>query len=330
MNRVIFSCQQDFFRYAADELKRIDPLTRVAERLDEETCLCECSLPFEDLSRKLKKSVFIRHICPVQIEAEPLPAEIISSALYNFNVPPDLSFAVQTRILGKQSLKVYDINRELSDRYTAAGRILDVRAPKRIISIVVKERAYLGISSPEENLSDWAGGRIRFHKGEEQISRAEFKLEEAIKCMNVQILPQSRVLDLGAAPGGWSRIALERGAEVTAVDPAELDKRLKGRPGLKHIQDTAQNFVKRSEQSFDLLLNDMRMDAAESAALTNLCAPMLLEGGFALLTLKLTGNNPLKQINDAEKVLLKCYELVGARQLFHNRSEITVLLKRLP
>lgn len=328
MNRIIFSCQQSFFKYAADELKRIDASMQIIERLDNETCLCECSLPFEEISSALKEAIFVRHICPAQIEAAPLAAQIISSVLYNFHIEPNVSFAVQTRILGRGSLKAYDINRELSNRYISAGRMLNVKSPQKIISIVIKDRAYLGLSEPEQNLSDWAGGRIRFHKGEEQISRAEFKLEEAMNCMNISIQPQSRVLDLGAAPGGWSRIALTHGASVTAVDPAELDKRLNNYPKLEHIKDTAQNFIKHSTQSFDLLLNDMRMDAAESAELTNLCAPMLRQGGFALITLKLTGIQPVKQINEAKSILSACYQPIRARQLFHNRSEITMLLRR--
>ena len=328
MNRIIFSCQQSFFKYAADELKRIDASMRIIERLDNETCLCECSLPFEEISGALREAVFIRHICPVQIEAAPLAVQIISSVLYNFHIEPNVSFAVQTRILDNGSLKAYDINRELSSRYVAAGCLLDVKSPKKIISIVIKDKAYLGLSESEQNLSDWAGGRILFHKGEEQISRAEFKLEEAMHCMNISIQPQSRVLDLGAAPGGWSRIALMHGAWVTAVDPAELDKRLNNYPRLEHIKDTAQNFIKHSTQDFDLLLNDMRMDAEESAALTNLCAPMLRPGGLALITLKLTGVQPLRQINEAKRILSESYQPIRARQLFHNRSEITVLLRR--
>ena len=329
MNGIIFSCQQNFFRYAADEFKQIDASARIIERLDDETCLCESALPFSEVSQALKEAVFIRHICPVQIQTEPLAARIISSALYNFHIEPNESFAVQTRILCNQLLKAYDINNELSDRYTAAGCRLDIKSPRKIISIVIKERAYMGLSEAGENLSDWAGGRIRFHKGEEQISRAEFKLEEAMKCMDLSIKPQSRVLDLGAAPGGWSRIALEKGALVTAVDPADMDKRWLKYPGLTHIQATAQSFIKGCAQNYELLLNDMRMDAAESAELTNLCADLLCRGALALITIKLTGIQPIKQLKEAEKILSQRFEIVRLRQLFHNRSEITMLLKRL-
>lgn len=328
MNRIIFSCQQNFFRYAADELKHIDSSMQIIERLDHETCLCECDLSFSDISVALKEAIFVRHVCPVQFETIPSAIQIINSVLYNLHIEPNVSFAIQTRILSNGILKAYDINRELSDRYIAAGCSLNVKCPKKIISIVIKDKAYIGMSEAEQNLSNWAGGRIRFHKGEEQISRAEFKLEEAMNCMNISIQPQNQVLDLGAAPGGWSRIALMCGASVTAVDPADLDKRLKRYSKLEHIKDTAQNFIKYSTRCYDLLLNDMRMDSVESANLTNLCASMLRPGGLALVTLKLTGIQPIKQINEAKSILSACYQPLRAKQLFHNRSEITLLLKQ--
>ena len=48
----------------------------------------------------------------------------------------------------------------------------------------------------------------------------------------------------------------------------------------------------------------MRMDAAESAELTNLCADLLCRGARALITIKLTGIQPIKQLKEAEKISL--------------------------
>lgn len=70
---------------------------------------------------------------------------------------------------------------------------------------------------------------------------------------------------LGAAPGGWSRICLKLGARVTAVDPAELDESI--RPKLQHFRMTTQEFLNENTQSFDFILNDMRMEPEESAEL---------------------------------------------------------------
>ena len=38
----------------------------------------------------------------------------------------------------------------------------------------------VGLNRLEDSLSDWPGGRMRLARGEERVSRSEFKLEEAI------------------------------------------------------------------------------------------------------------------------------------------------------
>lgn len=325
MNNIIISCQPAFFQYALKELHDIDINIHPERKLDEETFLFRSPLSFTELASSLKASIFIRHICPADIIlSEPDPEKILqAAALLN---KPEAEFSVQTRVLRDSEIKPYDINKAVSDIFMTRGCQLNIKSPQEIISIVIADCVYIGLSSAHENLSIWAGGRIRFRKSADQISRAEFKLEEAIACLELKINKGYEVLDLGAAPGGWSRIALERGARVTAVDPAALDERIFRYPGITHIKDTAQNYLKDSCPCFDLILNDMKMDAPDSAALTDLCCPALKENGRVLITLKLSGYRPDNQIRAAQKILLKNYQILKARQLFHNRSEITLLL----
>ena len=55
-------------------------------------------------------------------------------------------------------------------------------------------------------------------------SRAAFKLIELDDKFKL-IKPNSRVVDLGAAPGGWTQVAIKRGAaEVVGVDLLPIDK----------------------------------------------------------------------------------------------------------
>jgi len=53
-------------------------------------------------------------------------------------------------------------------------------------------------------------------------SRAAFKLIEMDEKFHL-LRPGMRVVDLGAAPGGWSQVAVQRGAEVLGLDLLPID-----------------------------------------------------------------------------------------------------------
>ncbi len=54
-------------------------------------------------------------------------------------------------------------------------------------------------------------------------SRAAFKLLEMDEKLNL-LRPGLLVVDLGAAPGGWSQVAAQKGCEVVALDLLEMDE----------------------------------------------------------------------------------------------------------
>jgi 23S rRNA (cytidine2498-2'-O)-methyltransferase len=56
-------------------------------------------------------------------------------------------------------------------------------------------------------------------------------------------------------------------------------------------------------------------------------AKQLYRHGLIIMTLKLPEQNRQPIIDHAFKLLQGAYTIVGARQLFHNRSEITVYLR---
>jgi 23S rRNA (cytidine2498-2'-O)-methyltransferase len=134
---------------------------------------------------------------------------------------------------------------------------------------------------------------------------------------------------MGAAPGGWTRLLAGAGWQVTAVDPADLDPRVANLPGVRHIRKRIEETDLSglgNPKGFHLLLNDMRMDARDSARLMVDTAPALLPGGHAIITLKLPEAHMGDTADHALKILRGAYE-VQARQLFHNRSEITAALR---
>jgi 23S rRNA (cytidine2498-2'-O)-methyltransferase len=264
-------------------------------------------------------------------------------------LPAGQRFSVQARLYGDLPYKPFDVNQAVSQAVIAAtGAELDVRAPEQVISVVCAELSpavvdrlpqalrpgphaalygLIGLSTPAQNLSDWAGGARRFAREEGQVSRSEFKLLEAFEVFGVELPPRGVALDLGASPGGWTRILRQRGQYVTAVDPGALDERVTGDPGVRHMRMTAEAYLRDEPDQFDLIVNDMRMDARDSARLMAAYARLLYPHGAAIMTLKLPETRRMPILEHAFDILRPTYTIAGARQLFHNRSEITVYLK---
>lgn len=284
--------------------------------------------------------VFLRHICPAEVEvaltggARDIPALVQAMEPLVKRLDKNKSFSIQTRILEgfQPAYKRFDVNTALCDAAAQTGALPDVRAPEQIVSVTLYEgTGWLGLSTPEANISDWAGGARRLKREEAQISRAEFKLLEALEVFRVPLPEGGHALDLGAAPGGWTRALRQRGLSVTAVDPAELDARVLSDGHVTHFKGTAQAYFK-DPGPCDIMVNDMKMDTGESAKLMVEGARCLTPGGAAVMTLKLPGN-PKEwpgRISAAKAVLEKAYRVEGMRQLFHNRSEVTAYLVRRP
>lgn len=344
----ILSADRDFLALAQAEVADAMPGCRLLARLDEagwDSAVLLYTLPdtFWELAAKWHAAppIFIRHLNPVQV-TRPLPEglnavhALRTVALDQFTelMDPTLPFSIQTRILTKVAYGPYDVNTALSQALEVTTRApLDVRNPQQVVSVVIaryqgKVTGFLGISPAAYNLSDWAGGKRRFAREKGQISRAEFKLLEALELFEVPLPSRGVALDLGAAPGGWTRILRQKEQYVTAVDPAELHPSLEGDPDVRHKQMTAEAYLAAEPDQFDLIVNDMRMDARDSARLLVEYAPHLYRDGRVIMTLKLPEENRKNVIDHTFNILREAYEILGARQLFHNRSEITLYLKR--
>jgi 23S rRNA (cytidine2498-2'-O)-methyltransferase len=264
-----------------------------------------------------------------------------------------LTFSAQTRLLAATEYKPFDLNHALADHLVAqTGASVDVRAPAQIVSLVVAHLpanllrhledpqapmparqshtllcALAGLSRPAHNLSDWAGGMHRFAREEGQVSRAEFKLLEAFAVFGIDLPPRGRALDLGASPGGWTRVLRQRGQYVTAIDPGDLDPRLLSDSGIRHMRMTAEAYRRSDPDQYDIIVNDMRMDSRDSARLMVAYAAALYRHGQVIMTLKLPEQHRRPMIDQALAILREAFTIAGARQLFHNRSEITLWLR---
>lgn len=346
---LIVTAHPEFLDASIFELKRLDNRLAQSELLTPGIALC--TVPEATTLMRLaaeQHPIFVRHLAPVQAIVPLHHTEqdlgTLATALANlptFNMlERGQRFAVQTRILqaeGQAIKRPYSsgmLNQSLASAIAEeTGAVESMKKPQIVVSVLcATDKAYLGISLAKENLSDWPGGTRHFAQTPEQISRAEFKLLEALEVFGVSLPARGRVLDLGAAPGGWTRLLLEAGLQVIAVDPANLDPRLKGQPGLEHYRGYAETYLEeavRAHQRFDVIVNDMRMDARDAARLLGQATRCLRNDGFVLSVFKLPHAtrdiNPLTTLQHALSLLEKSYGIVQARQLFHNRQEVTVV-----
>jgi 23S rRNA (cytidine2498-2'-O)-methyltransferase len=338
VSQFIYTCSPEAGIDARDELRAALTDLEVVRRLADGVVLAQCGSSWDELAATLtvKPPIWTRHINPVS-QRLPLRGDAADLAALENILPSvlmdldnELSFSVQTRLLGEGQRWEYsrfDLNERLAAVVAGWGAALDVRKPEQVLSVVCTPgEAHLGLSLAAGNLSSWAGGEIRFRNEPERISRSEFKLLEALEVFEIELPAAGRGLDLGAAPGGWTRILLERGLEVTAVDPAELDPRLANRKGLRHIRRRFEEADLKGR--YDVILNDMRMDARDSARLMAGAAKLASPEAIAIMTLKLPEDRMARTAEAALRILAREWTVIGARQLFHNRSEITVALNQ--
>ena len=304
--------------FAMSELQKYDACIKPHANLHMGEKLIFLPQGFAQLIKDAPRVMFIRHWFPVMCELLTLDADAVLAGIPLSQMQG--SFAIQKR----GNISVESIN-ALAQALQQKHFIQDDKNPTWILSLYLFENMhYIGASYAEENRSSWNGG-ARKYKKDAVISRAEFKLLEALEIFNVQLPAQARALDLGAAPGGWSKVLLDVGAFVTAVDPGVLDAQLQ-HPNLSYVCATAQRFFAAYHgEPFDIIVNDMKMDMYDSIRIMLDAVHLLSPRGVIIMTLKLTQKQGLSKINKALALLAQKYRVVNTRQLFHNRDEVTVL-----
>jgi 23S rRNA (uridine2552-2'-O)-methyltransferase len=97
---------------------------------------------------------------------------------------------------------------------------------------------------------------VKKAKKQGYLSRAAYKLIEIENKFHI-IAKSKKILELGAAPGGWSQVALEINPkiEITAIDILDLKI---NHPQIKFYKDDFLNFdYSKKEKYYDLILSDI-------------------------------------------------------------------------
>jgi 23S rRNA (cytidine2498-2'-O)-methyltransferase len=204
-------------------------------------------------------------------------------------------------------------------------------SPRLILSCTALGNAvYLGLGDAVRNLSLPMGGAIHYDMSRFPVSRAGAKLAEAFEVFPSlsHISRPARAIDLGAAPGGWTAVLLEQGFAVDAIDPGEMHPSLASHSQVTAHRVKAQDWRPRMGD-YQLLTCDVNWSAKETALAVVDLAKHLAKGAYAVVTIKLQKGAAMPQIDAVRRIFATRFEVMSVRLLFHNRREVTLLLKRL-
>ncbi len=240
------------------------------------------------------------------------------------------TFLVRCKRRGSHNFSSQDVERELGsflERDT--GAIVNLETPKKIVTVqIFQNLAFVGVTEFENVLVKHVQVFRKYAKGERPFTRAEHKIKEAIEAFNPGIEAEFEVLDIGAAPGGWTKVLAGLAKRVVAVDPADLDPSVATLPNVTHLKIRAED-IPHDVGQFDLVTNDMNLSPTESAKIMVDLANCLKKDRFAIMTIKFITRNRKKHINDTIKILQTKYKKFQVKKLPHNRYENTLFMRKM-
>jgi len=340
--RTIVTTSPELRSWALRELRVIAPDLRVAREFAAGVFMVATDTDGRTFSDALVRAdpVFVKHAMPVQAEADltgrretDLPL-ILDRARQAATLAPGERFCVQCRRVGPGfDYDAKDVEVCVGSHFEGQGSVpvfsdtaVAAEESLKVISVYLfRDKGYVGFSTVGQNLNEHCDEYRVFSRHGRTVSRAEYKLIEALRRFRVTV-PSGRALDLGAAPGGWTRVLADAGMNVVAVDPADLDPSVIALPGVTHARVRAEDYV--SDGGFDLLASDMNVDPEQSAAAMVTMARHLRPGAPAIMTVKLVIRNAARLLDNIRPILAPAYDVVRIKCLFHNRREVTVLLRR--
>ena len=169
-------------------------------------------------------------------------------------------------------------------------------------------------------LSRFPGGACDVPEDRRPPARAYRKLLEVEARWGRRIAPGETCADLGAAPGSWSWVALERGARVTAVDRAPLRADLMAHAALTFVRGDAFKWL--PEAPVDWLLCDVIAEPHRSVELLARWLEARACRRF-VLTVKFKGAGGDGELRELADVLHASGGEHVVRHLDLNKNEVT-------
>ena len=183
------------------------------------------------------------------------------------------------------------------------------------ITIAPRPHAWRGVLSP------FPKGDVPLAEDKAAPSRAFTKLVEAELRMGRHISAGESCVDLGASPGSWSYVALQRNAQVIAVDRSPLREDLMKNPRLKFEQGDAFKF--RPAAPVDWLLCDVIAAPQRSIDLV-LDWVRERQARRFVVTIKFKGHEEYAVLESLKTALPPLCEEVYLSRLCANKNEVCV------
>jgi 23S rRNA (cytidine2498-2'-O)-methyltransferase len=158
-------------------------------------------------------------------------------------------------------------------------------------------------------------------------SRSYLKVEEAYGVLGREPARGETVVDLGAAPGGWSYSAAKRGAHVLAIDNGPLKGGALGHPQIGHRREDAFRYSPPAGVTCDWLFCDMVEEPHH--VLRHILEPWLERGWCRhfVVNLKFGRVDPIALLHELREPAWPWQRLapeLRVRHLYHDREEFTL------
>ncbi|MFC3552020.1 23S rRNA (cytidine(2498)-2'-O)-methyltransferase RlmM [Lysobacter cavernae] len=205
----------------------------------------------------------------------------------------------------------------------------DPTRPRLHVVFLAGDHAVLARGDTRDS-APWPLGIPRLRMHADAPSRSALKLEEALITLldddeRQRLLREDmRAADLGAAPGGWSWVLMREGLRVVSIDNGPLRPHLLDSGRVEHLR--ADGFHWQPKAPLDWMVCDM---VEQPRRVAERMATWLREGWckHTIFNLKL----PMKKRWDETRLCLDLFTQqtqrpvrIRARQLYHDREEITV------
>ncbi|WZU01731.1 hypothetical protein MGH68_00900 [Erysipelothrix sp. D19-032] len=171
---------------------------------------------------------------------------------------------------------------------------------------------------------------IHFSRDLALISRAEFKLREVFDVFNIPVDPNGlALLTLVRLPvvglGSYKNVDTML-LQLTPRSLTHVSQNSKVLPTTKILHKHFLDSV--HDTKYAMVVNDMKMSSKLSVELFANVASHLEDHGWGIITIKMGKNFQYTHVLLALAQLRKSVRIEAGRQLFHNRSEFTVIVRK--